>query len=230
LIFKFKGVLVGWAGMEKVHKTNFLRLLKNTEKLIIAQKNKQANYDERLYREIFYNINLLEKNLAKLEVHDPTNLSNTAYRSKIDSLKELYVVINKERNNEILQAKENRENLNIQNASHHTSTTQRKIGEKKQKEQQKMSRKLLEDELFEKSGPEPTLFTEDILQNHRLLQEKLTNDILIMANHLKDTSEESYQILRKDNTVLDKVDEEMDKNIDKVCCFFLAAVLCGVNI
>ena len=42
----------------------------------------------------------------------------------------------------------------------------------------------------------------------------------MIANHLRDTSEESYNILKKDNVVLDKVDEEMDKNIDKVNIFF----------
>ncbi|KAJ6247142.1 vesicle transport protein use1 [Anaeramoeba flamelloides] len=54
------------------------------------------------------------------------------------------------------------------------------------------------------------------LKQERKMQEKITNDMLLMVDQLKNNNISAYEILKKDDTQIDRVQETVDTNIEKV--------------
>ena len=89
-----------------IERINFTRLLKCTERLIINSQKESLNNninnikDDNLFFEIDANLGLLEKNFkrftesaARKTQKEIAQLENSAYRSKIDNLNELFLQI-----------------------------------------------------------------------------------------------------------------------------------------
>jgi hypothetical protein len=80
---------------------------------------------------------------------------------------------------------------------------------------------LAEEELFEgqNGGLDPFgmgLSVEELIKKHRELQEQLTEEILMMVSALKETSIQSLEIVREDNSRLETVEQEVAENIEMV--------------